>query len=85
MLFLLQLDRTLWLVFPLSIFFPFPTMDPLLPSRGEREGGLEGWPQLALLLATPEASCGTLLLPQQEGGVFAGAEQQLRVQGGECY
>ena len=39
-LFLLQLDRTLWLVFPLSIFFPFLTMDPLLPSRGEREGRL---------------------------------------------
>ena len=39
-LFLLQLDRTLWLVFPLSIFFPFLTMDPLLPSRGEREGWL---------------------------------------------
>ena len=40
-LLLLRLDRTFWLVFPLSIFFPFLTMvvlDPLLPSSGEREG-----------------------------------------------
>lgn len=42
-LLLLWLDRTFWLIFPLSIFLPFLTMvvlDPLLPRSGEREGWL---------------------------------------------